>query len=139
NEGKYVTHGFSEGDKIVYRAYSGDTLSAQNITPLLDGGIYRVHVVNATTIQLKRSDVLTTQVNYVRSGGGDQIIRTDGLNWIDSGFGTTFGEELIITGSPVNNGTWHMSSASGATLTLTETNGVTATRVTTSTQFAAVT
>ena len=69
--------------------------------PLIDGGIYRVHVVNATTIQLKRSDLLTTQVNYVRSAGGDQIIRTDGNNWIDSGFGTSFNEELLITSSPV--------------------------------------
>src|SRR4029079_3759186 len=134
HEGEAIAHGFSNGDKIIYRATSGDSLSASTIAPLVDGGVYRVKVINSSTIQLKRNSVLTTQVNYVRSGGGDQIIRTDGNNWIDDCVCSSAGETILITGSSVNNGTWHIASASGATLTLTETNSVIATRVTTSTQ-----
>src|SRR4029077_18281794 len=122
-----------------YSATSGDSLSPALIGGLVQGGIYRVHVVNSTTIQLKRNDVLTTQVNYLRAGGGDQIIRTDGLSWTDSGFGVTPSETLLITGSSVNKGTWPVSSAAGATLTPPEANSVTATQVSPTTQFAVVT
>src|SRR5207245_8934096 len=72
-------------------------------------------------------------------GAGDQIVRTAGLSWSDSGFGLTPSETLLVTGSPVNNGTYHIASTSGATLTLTEANTVTATRVSPTTQFVVVT
>ena len=52
NEGKAIAHNFSEGDKIVYNATSGDALSPAVIGGLVDGGIYRVHVINSSTIQL---------------------------------------------------------------------------------------
>ena len=66
HEGEAIAHGFSNGDRIIYRATSGDSLSASTIAPLVDGGVYRVKVINSSTIQLKRNSVLTTQVNYVR-------------------------------------------------------------------------
>ena len=52
--------------------------------------------------------------------GGDQIVRMDtgtGGSWLDDGFGLTPSETLLITGSPVNNGTYTIASATASTLT----------------------
>src|SRR5688500_10681983 len=99
--------------------------------------------MNSTTIQLKRNTKLEDlAVNYVRvdggAVGGDQIVRMDtgtGGSWLDDGYGLMPSEPLLITGSPVTNGTYTIASATTPTLTLTVSNTLTATRVTTNIQF----
>jgi len=124
-----LAHGFSNGDSLRYSVTSGDAFSAVAVAPLVNGRSYRV--VNATTfsIQLKRNTAVTKSVDFVRSGSGDQIIRTDSTSWSSDGFGFDSGEQLVVTGSGANNGTYTIASASGSTLTLTAANTVQATRV----------
>ncbi len=137
--GAVMAHGFSSGDRVLYNVQSGDKLGGTPIGGLTDGRVYRVIKINDSTIQLKNNAVLTKQVNFVRRGGsfGDQIIRTDGLSWDTDGFDG--GQTLLITGSPINNGTWHIDDTTGATLTLTERGMVTGSQVTTGYIFDRVT
>ncbi|OWK21148.1 hypothetical protein AJ88_20830 [Mesorhizobium amorphae CCBAU 01583] len=81
-----------------------------------------MHVVNSSTIQLKRNDAITEQVQFVRNAAGDRIIRTDGLNWADNGFAAG---TLFIGGGGANSGTFTIASVSGSTLILTVANSVT--------------
>jgi len=128
-DGRPLAHGFSNGDSLRYSVTSGDAFSAVAVAPLVNGHTYRV--VNATTfsIQLKRNTVISPAVDFVRNSGGDQIIRTDGTSWQTDGFGFDSGEQLVISGSGANNGTYTIASASGTTLTLTVGNTVQATQV----------
>ena len=68
------------------------------------------------SIQLKNNTVFTGTVDFVRSGAGDQIIRLDGNDWADDGFGA--GQTVIVSSSPVSNGTYTIASVSGSIMTL---------------------
>ena len=101
---------------MVYRLEDG----AIPINPLVDGEVYRVVKTDNNEIQLKRNDAVTTQVHFERFGSTVKIVRTDGLDWADFGFGQTTSETLIISGSGANNGTYTIASAFGDTLTLAD-------------------
>ncbi len=127
DNGNALNHGFSEGEHVVYNVETETGAPGTAIGGLSDGETYRVHVVNSTTIQLKRNDVVTEQVQFVRNGAGDRIIRTDGENWADFGFGTG---TLFISGGGANSGTYTVTGVSGSTLILSVVNSVTETTLT---------
>ncbi|MBK5565795.1 LEPR-XLL domain-containing protein [Ensifer sp. SSB1] len=127
DNGNALNHGFSEGEHVVYNVETETGAPGTAIVGLSDGQTYRVHVVNSTTIQLKHNDVVTEQVQFVRNAGGDRIVRTDGENWADFGFGTG---TLFISGAGANSGTYTVTGVSGSTLILSVVNSVTETTLT---------
>ncbi|MBI3917574.1 MAG: hypothetical protein HY322_11275 [Betaproteobacteria bacterium] len=126
DNGVSTAHGFVEGEHVVYNveAISGAVIPIGGLT---DGVTYRVHVINSTTIQLKRNDVIAEEVHFVYDDGTQRIVRTDGESWTANGFGV--GDSLIVTGVGDNNGTYTITAASGATLTLSAAPDFKATRV----------
>ncbi|RUY91989.1 hypothetical protein, partial [Mesorhizobium sp. M7A.F.Ca.CA.001.10.2.1] len=123
DDGNALAHGFVEGEHVVYDVKNASGGTGLAIGGLVDGQTYRVHVVNSSTIQLKRNDAITEEVQFVRNAAGDRIIRTDGLNWADNGFAAG---TLFIGGGGANSGTFTIASVSGSTLILTVANSVTA-------------
>ena len=102
---------------------SSDDQPAIAIGGLTNNTIYRVHFIDANTIQLKYISAASYTVDFARGGAsGDQIVRNpaagDTLGWAD--FGYAAGQTLIVTNaSAVNgNGTYKISSVSGNTITL---------------------
>jgi hypothetical protein len=85
--------GFSVGDRVVYTV--SDPSSA--IGGLVNGQTYRISAIgdNDTTVQLKSNVEVSKNVNFVRSGSGDQIVRTDGTTWSNDGF--VIGQSLWVS------------------------------------------
>ena len=73
------------GEQLVSQRLSHEYKTADGKT--VDVVIFDLGVpVTGTLFRLKHNDLVTTQVNYVRSGGGDQIVRTgNGLIRVSSG------------------------------------------------------
>jgi hypothetical protein len=91
-----LAHGLNTGDLVLYRATSSDPVDpATLIGGLADGGIYRVVKVDAYTIKLKYTNPVTASVNFVRSASGDQIVRTDTVDWRADGYAA--GQTLLVT------------------------------------------
>ena len=135
-DGNNMPSGFSDGDIIVYHVTQNDGITPGTaIGPLVDGGVYRVvtSIFTPYSIQLKNNTAYTGLVDYTRSGAGDQIIRLDGHTWAEDGFGAD--QDVIVASSAFNNGSYHISSVSGAIMTLVQSNVLTASKVTTSVTF----
>ena len=135
SDGNSVWSGFFDGDTIVYHVTQGDGISPGTpIGPLVDGGVYRVvTTLFSPSIQLKNNTVFNGNVDFVRSASGDEIIRLDGHNWADDGFGAD--QDVIVSGSAVNDGTYHIASVSGSVMTLVQMNTLTASEVTPTVTF----
>ena len=128
DDGKPLDHSYVDGERVVYTVQSESGGPGTPIGGLEVDRVYRVVVVNDSTIQLKRNDAVVTDVRFVRSATGDQLIRADGLSWEEAGFKA--GDPITVGSSdPTNNGSFTIQSLSGATMTLTAANTVTATRV----------
>ncbi len=135
-DGNNMPSGFSDGDIIVYHVTQNDGITPGTaIGPLVDGGVYRVvtSIFTPYSIQLKNNTAYNGLVDYTRSGAGDQIIRLDGHTWAEDGFGAD--QDVIVASSAFNNGSYHISSVSGAIMTLVQSNVLTASKVTTSVTF----
>ena len=92
--------GWATGGQVEYHVVSTDSDPAVPIGGLTDGGVYRVvRTGTSSVIQLKYNDVVTSLVDFVRSGSGDQVIRRDGGNWSDNGFGAN--QHVILAQAPV--------------------------------------
>ncbi len=125
NEGNRLPHGLQTNDKIIYTVTAVEGKSPVPIGGLTPGQTYTVIKVNDYEIQLKHSSTFTNgAVTLIRSGSGDQIIRSSG-SWVDNGF--IAGEQINISGA--FSGTFTIQTVSALTLTLTATNTIPATRV----------
>ncbi len=117
------TSGLSVGTQMVY-------WSSSPISGLTNGGLYWIAAKSDsnTTIQLKSNIIRSAPVTFVRSGSGDQIVRTTG-SWVTDGF--VQGQSLWISGSGINNGTaYTVKTVTATTLTLDQATTVTATSMT---------
>ncbi|WP_201742286.1 hypothetical protein [Mangrovicoccus ximenensis] len=91
---------------------------------LTNGETYRIAEItnDGTSIKLKRNDFLDDiDIDFVRFGNGTvQVVRNDGGDWLEDGFGTVAGEtvRVIISDSNSSNGTFIISAATASTLTL---------------------
>ena len=104
-----------------YGVTSGDSNPAVEVAPLHAGRDYRAVVIDSNTLQLKRNDVLVNlEVDYFRDASDTvSLIRTDGQDWRDDGFGFDFAEgETIIISNSDHDGTYSIIGYSGDTLTL---------------------
>ncbi|HMC70170.1 MAG TPA: hypothetical protein VKJ07_13530, partial [Mycobacteriales bacterium] len=130
--------GFANGQVIVYHVTSPDGTSAGvAITGLQDGGVYRVvtHSCDSTggdCIQLKHNTAFTGSVDWSASGGNYQILRTDGLDWRDYGYGAG---QTIAVSNGLNTGSYTIVSVSGSTMTVSTGSSVTLTRITANLTF----
>ena len=135
-DGNAITTGYTAGEVVTYHVSSGTAgVAGTAIGGLIDGQQYRV-VLNADgSFGLKNNTAVTTDVNFVRDVSGASVIRTDGLSWASAGFGV--GQDVTISGSSPDNGTYTVASVNGSTMKLTA-NVSTATQVTTTVDFAVV-
>jgi len=92
-DGKSTAHGFLNGERVIYSAFTETGEPGLTLGGLAAGGLYRVKVLNDYTLQMKWNDVVTTSVVYLRSGAGDTITRSSG-SWLDNGFKPTSSETL---------------------------------------------
>ena len=125
-EGNNMFRPFSDGDIIVYHVTANDGLSAGTaVGPLVDGGVYRVvtDIFHPFSIQLKNNTAYSGNVDYVRNASGDQIIRLDGHTWAEDGFGAD--QDVLVSSSVLNNGTYHVASVAGSIMTLVQANTLT--------------
>jgi len=119
--GNAIARPFVDGEKVLYSVSSDADTPAVAVGGLINGLTYRVVAVDGSNsaFQLKYNDRVTTDVHFVRSGTTLQVVRTDGKSWADFGFNQVANQELIISGvNTATDGTYRISSASGATLTL---------------------
>ncbi|MDE2506518.1 MAG: hypothetical protein KGM43_04855, partial [Planctomycetota bacterium] len=111
---------FQTGDTILY------TVTGANapIGGLINNHTYQVvRQSDANLIQL-RDFINVSSLTFAQNGGGDTITRNDGGNWANDGFSA--GQQITISGTAQNNGTFTIKSLSGSLLTLTVSNSVTA-------------
>ena len=126
----FRSHGFSNGDLVVYTAEATEV--DENLNPprvpdfgqalggLSVGATYEVADRTSSSLRLKAA--LSDAVTYVRNGTTDSIVLQNGT-WFSAGFRT--GQSITISGSVDNNGTYTIASLSGATLTLSGTEPLT--------------
>ena len=116
--GAPVNHGFTNGEKIIYRIRSYDNGPATAIGGLVDGQTYRVvTTADARLFQLKNNDVVTLSVRFTRATGGGTVVRTNGGSWAAAGFAV--GQLVHVTNAGLgNNGDYTITAVSGSRMTL---------------------
>ena len=111
---------FQNGDTIVYQVQG----SGNPIGGLINGHTYQVQsylndpfdLNDPNLIQLK--DLLNVQgVKFTQNMNGDTITRLDGGDWGADGF--SGGQQITISGSAQNDGTYTIAGVSGNVMTLT--------------------
>ena len=140
-DGNAIDPGWSDGTQVVYNVTSTDSGAPIPIGGLVNGHVYRVIRVpyffgTSYSIELKNNDTVTASVDFVRDGGGDQIVRRSSGDFNQDGFGAN--QTLYVSSSGINDGTSYTIksvSVDGKTITLNQANTFTATQITSQLQF----
>ena len=130
DNGSFKAHGFNDGDLVRYTVTDagGVLANAKPVVGLQGGDTYRVVVINAHEIQLKRNTVVDTSADFLNDFGTQKFVRNDGGSFVADGFSIDR-DVTVFDASPLFNHSYDLTGVTASTLTVTGGADFQATRV----------